>query len=544
MQIWQDYDPEKDSLQVSFVSYQKQGNSKSFEAYFNGNSIENSSPRIFVKGFLPSSKSPKTIIYIKDLSGKGASERYAQAFVEKGFGFVEFDYCANCDDVVKCSRYPDSLSYGNIKKSNGHLNFAQPTAKDSCQYLWTTVSRRVISFVKSVVADSKIILIGAREGADMMWQTAGMDKRVDAVIAINNAGWREYGDIYKYDENAEPLSIDDERERWFAGCASQTYAKYIDCPCLYISGSNNPITSIDRIENTLSLIDNERVFNCTNPNSQLWLPTQMLATQLNFCELFDCKVNRLHNSPTCELSIEENKLIANINIDTPFATKEIALYYAFDELDSTIRNWNKIVLPQNGSKKCEIPVKEKSCRVFAFVNVEYDNQTVLSSYQSYIKLPQDVERTLTRRSHIIYERKSGITCFAPSSRNNYIASTTPYLKAGAYDILGITCDESDITTFIVGEDKFIKSDESLLQFDAYSEKNSVIKVVICNKENGKKEYYTASCQVSGDGEWTKCLLEPSSFKTQTFVPLKSWDNIKSLTFSNINGVLIKSILWV
>ena len=544
LQIWQDYDPEASPLQISFTHFRKQGGFISFEAFFNADGFKDGAPRIFASGSFPVSSSPKIAIYIKDGTRSPSPSVLSEAYTGRGFGYIEFDYNATNEDSARRSRYPESVKYGEAEFSNGHFSVADPTAKDSCQYLWTTVTRRVITLAKTLSRDCKIILVGAREGADMLWQTAAMDKRVDAVVSINNAGWREYSDTFRFDEDAEPLQMTDQLERWFAGCASQTYARYVECPVLLLCGSNNAITSVDRVENTLSLIDNDRVYCTICPNTGLLMPQYSLSTQLNFVDFFDNKAPLLKKSPGLTLSAENGKAIAFITVDAPLATKEISVWYAFDEQDSTIRNWNKIILPQNGCKRCEIPVAENAECVFAFVNAEYEDGTVLSSFESYFRLPQGIEREKTRRTHIIYERKNGVGSFVADNASSYLCTTAPFLKAGAYDILGITCDDADITTYSVGEDKYLRTDESLLQFDAYSPVKTNVEVRVCNKENGKKVFYTAVCTVNGDGEWTKCSLSPSSFKTQTLVPLKGWKNIKSLTFHKINGALFKNILWV
>ncbi len=544
LQIWQDYDPEEAPLQISFRDFRKQNGRIAFEAFFNGDVYTDGAPRIFINGSYPTSVSPKIAIYIKDGAGTPPPDTFVNGFIDRGFGFICFDYNAGNPDVLRRSRYPESVKYGELSHSEGHMSVAEPTAKDSCQYLWTRITRRVITFIKTLSKDCRIVLVGAREGADMLWQTAAMDKRVDAAVSINNAGWREYEDIFRFDENAEPMQLTDERERWFAGCASQTYARYVECPCLLVCGSNNPISSIDRIENTLSLIDNERVYCTVCPNTGLLLPQSALHTQLNFIDFYDSKVPRLKKSPDCALAIEDDMLVAKLTVDAPLAAKEISVWYAFDELDGTIRNWNKIILPQNGCKRCEIPVAESAQCAFVFVNVEYDDGSLLSSFEEFIKLPESVKRVLTRRTHIIYERKNGTGCFVSENSDHYLSCTAPFLKAGAYDILGITCEDADITTYSVGEDKYLRTDESLLQFDAYSPRTTTVEVRVCNKENGKKVFYTAVCTVNGDGEWTKCSLSPSSFKTQTLAPLKGWSNIKSLSFHKINGVIFKNILWV
>ena len=74
-------------------------------------------------------------------------------------------------------------------------------------------------------------------GANILWQVAGMDDRLDGIIPINNTGYDEFNSNLSEDV---PLSQLAERNIWSLCCASPSYAKFIKCPVL------NVCTIVDR----------------------------------------------------------------------------------------------------------------------------------------------------------------------------------------------------------------------------------------------------------------------------------------------------------
>lgn len=539
-QLWQDYDPARMPLRTSFVKYEKRDGFFDFGAYFDAEKADDGTVRIFAEGELRP-EADKTVIFVGEPWDPTVPKPFVTLVDELGAGLVVADYSAIGFGTSGSSSYPSSLAWGKYGEGNAHFDKADPSAEGSCQYLWSKVLRRTVTFVKSVLPNTEIVLVGAGIGADMVWQCAATDERVAGLVSICNAGWREYEGIFRFDDNRREPEATDERERWLMGCAAQSYAKFVKCPCLYVSGSNNTMTSVDRVEATLSFVRNDRVYKTYYPNCNTILPLSWLTTLSAFIRGIGTD-GEAYASP--EVTLEQRDGYIGANIDFPSHSPEIklTLYYAYNEYDSALRNWHPMDVG-NGTARCIIPVADYAESVFCYVTAEYPDGVALSSYVAYLRTDAETIKEPVRKSHIVYERKTGLGEFAADSPSEYLTGEKPFLKEGAFGIAGISCGNADLTTYAVGEDKYFRSDSSLLQFDACSDNDRDFAVRVISKENGETRSYGAVCRLKG-GEWTKCSLSPSMFKTEELKPLRDWNGIKGLIFEKMNGCVVKNILWV
>ena len=149
---------------------------------------------------------------------------YISFVVQAGFQVVTFDI-AGKSNSKHYTRYPHSLEYCNYIFSKDHLNTCNYGADNTCLFNWCKITRQVISFVKNFspsVAPSKVLMAAINNGANILWQVAGMDDRLDGIIPINNTGYDEFNSNLSEDV---PLSQLAERNIWSLCCASPSYAK-------------------------------------------------------------------------------------------------------------------------------------------------------------------------------------------------------------------------------------------------------------------------------------------------------------------------------
>lgn len=543
-QLWQDYDPADAPLCTSFTKYDKTGGAFDFGAYFNALDTADGVVRIYATGSLRPDAA-KTIVFVGEPWDKGVPAPFVNLISEIPAGYVYADYAAQGADGG-ASTYPVALDWGIYRKDNAHMDRADPSAEQSCQFLWSKVVRRTITFVKSLLPDTEIVLVGAGLGADMVWQCAAMDSRVDSMVAICNAGWREYKNIFRYADKEEAERADDEqadeRERWLMGCAAQSYAKFVKCPCLYVSGTNNVITSIDRVSGTLSLLPEGKAFTTLYPNCNTILPQSWLTTLAAFLRNANAEGGFDYASPEVELQQRDGYIGANINFRSSSPEVKLTLYYAYNEYDSTLRNWHPTEVDRS-TARCIVPMTDFAQCVFCYVTAEYPDGIALSSYVSYLRADDETVKEPVRRSHVIYERKMGLGEFSADNPSDYLTGEKPYLKEGPFGIPGISCGNANLVTFAVGEDRYSREEGSLLQFDASSDDDRELRVEVISKEIGDAKRYHATCKLKG-GEWTKCSIAPSMFKTDELKPLRDWSGVKCLIFDKMNGCIVKNILWV
>ena len=547
--LWQDYDPAALPLRTSFVKYDGLGDGAfGFGAYFDAVEAEDGAVRVYACGKLRPS-SDKTIVFVGEPWDKSVPRQFEELIASIPAGIVYADYAAQGADGGATS-YPMSLDYGEYRDGNAHFDRADPTAADSCQFLWTKVIRRTITFVKSVLPHTSIVLVGAGIGADMVWQCAGTDARVDAIVPICNAGWREYRNVFRYggsDALEEELSdlpdeITDERNRWLMGCAAQSYAKFVKCPCLYVGGTNNTVTDIDRVEATLSLLPDGRAFKTFYPNCSTILPLSWLTTLGKFIKSIGSAEGFCYASPEAELVQRDGYVGANISFKCDDPDVKLTLHYAYNEYDPSLRSWHPTEVGK-GTARCVVPMADYADCVFCFVTAEYPDGVALSSYVTFLRADDETVKEPVRRSHIVYERKTGLGEFWADNPSDYLTGEKPVLKEGPFDIPGISCGNADLVTYAVGEDKYSREDNSFLQFDAAAEQDRELEVDVVSKEGTVATTYRTVCHLKG-GEWTKCSLSPSMFKTDELKPLRDWAGVKRLTFVKMNGCIVKNILWV
>ena len=149
------------------------------------------------------------IIYINGYKAT-QFELMTDTFVPRGYGVITFDYMGvtNKKDA-KFTIYPKSLNFANYVSSAGHLDRYVETPKNSCVYVWSCLCRNVITFIKNLLGEEiKIYLRSTLEGGNILWQVAGMDKRVDGVIASNNAGWAEHRGLFRFSDSPDEYDID------------------------------------------------------------------------------------------------------------------------------------------------------------------------------------------------------------------------------------------------------------------------------------------------------------------------------------------------
>lgn len=539
-QIWGDYNPNSSTLQISCQEYKDQGQFYSIQGYCNGDTYKDGTIRIFFHGYLPKNNCKKMAIIVNGHAGHLLESDFS-SIVEHDFGVLYFDYRGDMQDDLPHTTYPDSIGYANLLRAGKHLDYAIPTAKDTCVYVWTKVCRRVISLAKQLIGnDSQIYLVGIRRGADIAWQTAATDDRVDGLVAMFNAGWKEYTNIHKFSEN--DIELTDELERWLTGCASQTYAKLVKCPTLFVGTTNCDLTPVDRLENTLNIVGEKAPVTkciCAGLNRNIYQSAMALVP-----EWLDRTSNKapMPKTPLLDIGVVNKKFVVKIESDKEEALEENCAYYCYDQLNPRLRNWIK--LPMNEQGKGEIPIYEHTKYIFVYANTLFKNGYSLSSLPQCFEIEdEEIEFAPFKKSQIIYERKNGTKSWIEESKDFEIAEY-PTLQPGAFDILGVTANKGNLATYSIGDSKYQAAENSLLQFDCYCKEERELEIELVVLENSKTIIYTTTVQLNGSDQWQKHAIELQSFKTADMMAMKSWKGIKKLTFKNIKGVLVNNILWV
>ena len=542
--LWASYDADAVKLKPNFIKYDTSSNGVvDFEVYLSCEGEDKSTTLTYCYGKIPKENYKNaTLIYIRGYRSD-LIENVFDSFLPKGYAVVCFDYIGKTDETSKYTIYPDSLKYANLAYSARHLDGFVKSPKDSCVFIWSKMCRNVITFVKKLLGeDNKIYLRSSLEGGNILWQVAGMDRRVEGIIAANNAGWKESRGLFRFSESPDEFSFSEEKIKWMSACAPQSYAKFVTCPVLFISGTNSALTSIDRVEKTFALTnnggDNTACF-CSNLTNTMNLTAKTsLAIWLDKVYYGEPRPK----SPSASFDVVDGQLFVKMEYDDSQEVERLSVYYCYHEINSELRHWNKEIL-SSANPTAQIPIRTEDTQIFAYASVLYKDGQFYSSLPIMHNLDNDdIERKPLNRSHIVYERKNGPdTWVVDNISGEYYM---PELKAGAYDIVGVTAQKGNLATYKISDKKYEHSENSILQFDCYSENSRSLIVEMCVEiDLFNYESYQVEVLLSGE-EWQKIALSHNDFKTKELIPLKDWKKVKKLSFLNIDGTLISNIIWV
>ena len=545
-QLWKDYDPYLEPLRPSYLKFEETENYYTVASYINGDKYGSTQTRIFVYGYMPKiSQANTAIIFINDVLDSAFSVDTLKAFVEAGYDVFTFDYIGKTSHT-NYTQYPPAVAYANYDLCGEHLTHANPTARDTTFFVWDKVCMKVISLVKQLRGkDYNIVLSGYKVGGDIALQVAAIDKRVNAVASFLNIGWKDYRNYPKLAHNLQ-MPIDDERKRWLAGCATESYLKFIKCPTLCVTTTNCSITSIDRIADSSAILMNNKVPFSLSILSGLSDSLSFSARALLYGWLRALSQNiKMPRNPDLELKLDKNGiLIATLQIDRSQDVEEIIINYSYDELDSTLRSWSLDYISNQGTK-AQIPLYEETQEVFAYVTVNYKNGTSLSSIEKYISIPNDetIVRLPVKKTRIIFQKNMGTEGWLVESEGLMFQFFEPKIIEGPLGLSGLTCESGNLSTYSIGEYKLKSVSQNLLQFDAFSSKPRSLKIQVCSGTYGKYKTFTAIAKLTKP-TWTKCSLKLFDFKDENFIPLRSWRDVKKMSFIDASGILLTNIIWV
>ncbi len=546
-QLWKDYDPYSEPLRPSYLKFEEEENYYVVAAYINGDKYGSQYTRIFIYGYMPKQTNFNTnIVFINDVMDQTFSIDNLKTYAIAGYGVFTFDYIGRTKEHSNYTLYPTPVAYANVADSKEHLTTANPTAKDTSFFVWDKVCMKVISLVKQLRgSDCKIILSGYKTGGDIALQVAAIDKRVNAVASFLNLGWKDYRNYPKLAQNLH-MPIDDERKRWFAGCATESYLKFIKCPTLCVTTTNCSITSLDRIQDSMTILKGNKVPFSLSVLVGLSDSVSFRARSLLYGWTNTLvKGNKMPKNPEIDIKIDKlGTAVASITVDKSIEIDDIIVNYSYDELDSTLRSWSS-TFADEAELKVNLPVYEETQIIFAYVTVNYKNGISLSSTQKHLTIQEDdiVQRLPVKKSRIIFQKSMGIDSWIVEIVDSMFHFYEPQIVTGPLNLSGITCEKGNLTTYSIGEYKLQSVSQNLLQFDAYAKTERDLVVEVVSGTYGKYVKYTAKAHLSSPN-WEKISFKLSDFKDENFIPLKAWRDVKKLSFRNTNGVLLNNIIWV
>ena len=519
--------------------------------YFSGKKTEKGQVKIFGMCAYEKGATKLPALLILPNIFKSINKEILTYYAKKGYYAFSVDYSGQVEGAEEFTVYPEDLAYANASEAGENLHTATVDLKETCWYEWVSVAKYAITYLKDNPLCDKIGTVGIKRGATLLWQAIGNDADISCFVAEFGLGWRAYRGYYKFGDKTEP-EFSDDMYGYLSAIEAQSYAKFINCPALLVTATNNYHYDTDRAYDTY-----ERLKNLKNSYINYAVQCDKYLDQkcLTDIELFLAKHlqgKELDNIEEIEISalIKDGKIVITVELDKTDLTS-LEVYSAEETVEPFMRSYNTLAKKVSENKSLviyEYQPNRYSKRAFFFAQATYKNGFTISS-RIIAKEFSESEVENDNKSTVIYSSKDTSSLMQPLTfnleNNPSLADATIFTKKGAMSIDGVTC-KTGLLSLKMNAKKDKPKDTSMLMFDAYSKKGDTLTIsLIENMFSESSIEYTVTMQITAGETWHNAILPLSKFKTADGMICRSYENVNAVSFKSESGTcLLNNIMWI
>ncbi len=473
------------------------------------------------------------------------------------YGYVlSVDLKGEREGVRFFTEYPESLFYANYDEEIANVCAIEGSVSETCWYVWALALRYCSKFLADFTGAKKIGAIGFGDFATPLWQTASMTDWFDCVVFGFNAGWKSFQSYPKFHGETQPKFTDAEFA-FSAGIEPQAYAIQLTCPTMVLSPTNSQKYNVDRVFDTISLID-DKIFSVVNYSvgaRDVLDDEAFVNLKLFFDKFLLDKDVIINDEITINYDDEIDTIFVKPNAKFIEDVKDVNVFVAENIPENGLRVWQKLnISPSNKKGTFKFEYNKKSGVEFAyfFAKVTFSSGFTVSSkiiYKEYSNLDAIV------KSNILYSsiNKGSEDLFYPADENANLLSSIDIksekvkVKAGAYSLSGICCSNG-LLTFAIGTEKFKPQINSVLIFDIFTKIKGMVTVKLIVDYFGEKIEYFAQEDVEIENAWNNIKLAHGEFKSKDGKPLIDFNDVQAISFNfdkiSNNEFIINNVLWI
>ncbi len=446
--------------------------------------------------------------------------------------------------------FPPSIEYGEYAKAGDHIKKVMPTARETCQYLYSIIAKRTIIFIKRIISDGALIVMGLGDAVEVAMQVVATEnENVKGLCCLNGSGYREYIKQTRYGEQAE-LALDEERMCWLTGVASVAYARHIKVPTFIAVGSNARNSDVDRLSNLVALMNEEEIRISISPRATDFILPEAYKTLLIWLKFISLeRGDEIPDTPKLTIRISEDGIPTfNVDCDPQSMIKKVSVYYASKEYHHDMRDYYEEEGLSISYNEYIAEAKEYSEKepLFAFAVVEYENGLSLSSLVEHVELKGLPVKPADNKSsaihNLIYQagEESG---FVEDYSGSVLFEKSLRVAQTSLGMVGLTSDSDGLTTYRFAPEE--DADRSrLLHLELYTEEDAEVEVVLLGITNEGTKSYSAKINLQGTkGLFMGTRLKLIDFKDEHFMPLSKWYGVKSLSIRGKN-IIVGNVLFI
>lgn len=535
--LWQDFDPEKESLDPNFLKIQTDGNLETDSVYFTGRKVADGQSRVFAKVCKAIGKTSKqAVLFIGDYC-KPIDDKELEFWAQNGFVAMAVDY-AGRTPKGGCTIYPDSLNYCNADVAGDYFSFGA-TVRESKIYEYALNSMRAITYLLREVNVKSISVVTVKRGARVGVVVLGTDSRIaNGTVAFNSLyaefpPMKQSSKVKNSDDSLEKrLAWEDRCQMWTTGLAPQTYAIQIKAPIYFILSANSP---------DVDLIRANKMFYRLNSQSRILLlpsvldciPSDYMSGLVKWCKI---------GVITEDISLKKLALPTGDNyvaVQTKFPLSRLNLWYSRN-IAGGARNWVSAPLKKTDDgyvAELDVYRQESSVLAFVFASGTVNYTTPLCEIK--IEKPRKVK--ITTQSIYVGTCESNIVPFSDGDEWHGQEAAVEYTSG----YLGIRGAKSKgLATFAINDPAVRSNGNFTISFDICCSVPQELKVFATTDFGATNVRYGVGVQLNGDGKWQRITVEQSRFKTADGRLMSEDAKVQMLAFAAEKEFIVNNIFWV
>lgn len=540
--VWQDYCvdalPFEGQILEEFCNWSAQTTVYSFLAH----QKNDSEIRAIMKVYSPLSGAKKRTVLIAPEYDRDPDYNLIVALVARGCCVAVPDLSG---EGTPATTYSGIFSYGKFSEAGDHVRKVMPTAKDTCQYLYTIIVKRAALFLKNEGYGIPV-LVGLSDAVEVAMAAVGTGTEVVGLAAFNGSGYREYIRLNKYGDSRE-LELDEERLAWLSGVASVAYAKFVNVPVFLSIGTNSRKADPDRVANLIALLPHDRVHIVFSPRACDYLdPDAFRSFEIWSSAMFN--EFQLPECPELEIRVaEDGKIYFEVNCDVSSILVSASIYYSYGVYQHGVRDWLMLDGESISANSflASPELYDHEGPLFAYAEVRYLTGLTLSSTVEYMFLGgKSVPPCDISENPVIFDAELGESSgFVEEYKGDVLVESGIRTVVSPFGVKGVTTKYDALTTYHFRHEAMHNG--SILRLDLLSEGDSEVEVaVLCVKEDGGVRRFAAKDTVCDTkGMFVGHRFSVTDFKDRNYLPLRDWKSVRSLSIKG-RGVAVGNIIII
>lgn len=501
--IWENYDPEREALDVNVFKRTVSGGIVEESLFYTGRTLPHGKSRIHAVVCSSEKGSAKPAVLVIGNYSEPIDMDCLRDLARNGFVAMGVDLMGKRPFGVQ-TLYTDELDHCNDERHSSIFDMSQGVYGNRL-YEYALCCRRAITYLCSRSDATSISVITAGKGAYVGMIVLGVETRVKSAAVLFGSIYRDYpetklaGEPYDDDSLKQRLDLDAIGQNWINAFAPQTYAFRIGCPIYVVISANSRY---------VNLYDTNRTFSRLNEDSRLLiLPTCVDYLPKKYASGVVQWLKGATAPRVAEVKAQPvSSGVYRLQIGTDHPIDKTEFWYCTDD-EPYSGNWQRAAALQG--EDCyfaDVQLNENGSKIAAFAIQE--GAVTLSSRL----MEQDLLVSNVRKANsVIYSGNSGqILLPLCNEGSRWSVNLEPKLAKGALNIVG--AQGRSLATFAIDLD----TDASFtVGFDVCCALKQQLTVTVVCGFGAQNEEYSQTVVTSGSNKWERFTFDKENFHRVT-----------------------------